>query len=294
MDALKPVLRGGPLLIGHRGAAGLAPENTMSSFREAAETWGVDMIELDVRASADGHCMVIHDATVDRTTDGTGVVAEMTKEELRALDAGAGFRDANGDRPFAGRGIVIPTIDEVLEAFPDMRFTFEVKIGTAQEPMFDAIRRHDARDRVVAAGMNWKDRLLFSGYDGAVSGSTRDVRRFYLAHRLWCSRFVPCPAHVFQVPERQGNLRIVSPRFVRDARSRGIPVHVWTVNEPTDMARLLEWGVDGIITDRPDLGAEVLADFGRDPGARSHPSSRTAAGPGPDSASDPDPRPGAS
>ena len=114
-EGLSPVLRGGPLLIGHRGAAGLAPENTMPSFRDAVERWDVDMIELDVRASADGHCVVIHDATVDRTTDGTGPVAAKTLAELRELDAGARFRAPDGSAPFAGRGTTIPTIDEVAD-----------------------------------------------------------------------------------------------------------------------------------------------------------------------------------
>ncbi|HSH44735.1 MAG TPA: glycerophosphodiester phosphodiesterase [Longimicrobiales bacterium] len=262
-EALPPVLRGGPLLVGHRGAAGLAPENTMPSFRQAAERWSVDMIELDVRATSDGHPVVIHDSTVDRTTDGTGAVADMTLAQLRDLDAGAGFRDGSGERSFAGQGVVVPTLDEVLETFPRMRFTFELKAGDAEGPMFEAILRHGAEARVVAAGMNWRDRRRYGQYAGAVSGSTRDVRRFYIAHRAWFSRFAPCAADVLQVPERQGRLRIVTPRFVRDARAQGIPVHVWTVNDPADMERLLEWGVDGIITDRPDIGAEVLERFGR-------------------------------
>ncbi|HUG40450.1 MAG TPA: glycerophosphodiester phosphodiesterase [Longimicrobiales bacterium] len=259
-DGLPPALRGGPLLIGHRGAAGLAPENTMPSFREAVARWDVDMIELDVRASADGHCVVFHDATVDRTTDGTGPVAERTLAELRELDAGARFVAGDGSTPFAGQGVRIPAIDEVLESFPDTRFTFEVKIGTAQEPMFDAIRRHGADERVIAAGMDWRDRLMFAHYAGAVSGSTRDVRAFYGLHRAYCGRFWTRCADVFQVPERQRRLRIVTARFVRDARAHGIPVHVWTVNDAGDMRRLLDWGVDGIITDRPDIGARVMAD----------------------------------
>lgn len=230
----------------------------MPSFREAVDRWEVDMIELDVRASADGHCVVIHDATVDRTTDGTGPVAAKTLAELRALDAGARFRAGDGSAPFAGRGITIPTIDEVLESFPDTRFTFEVKIGTAQEPMFDAIRRHGAIERVVAAGMDPADRLMFGDYAGAISGSVRDVRAFYVRHRVFCGWMWRRCADVFQVPEVQGRLRIVTPRFVRDARRHGVPVHVWTVNETADMERLIDWGVDGLITDFPDRGARVL------------------------------------
>ncbi|MGK7312750.1 MAG: glycerophosphodiester phosphodiesterase [Candidatus Longimicrobiales bacterium M2_2A_002] len=279
-----PVLSGGPLLIGHRGAAGLAPENTLPSFREAAERWGVDMIELDVRATVDGHCVVIHDATVDRTTNGSGPVDGMTLEEIQSLDAGfrftgprpegsrpdegpsEGASDPAGEHPFRGRGVRVPTLDEALGAFPDLPFTVEIKDGRAQAPMLETIRRHDAVDRVVVAGMDHRDRSLFKRYRGAVSAPTRDVQVFYVLHRLRLSRLWPRTADVFQVPELQpwdgteeeGARRIVTPRFVRDARRRGVPVHVWTVNDSDDMARLLEWGVDGLITDYPDRAARVM------------------------------------
>lgn len=263
-----PVLAGGPLLIGHRGAAGLAPENTMPSFREAADRWAVDMIELDVRATADARCVVIHDATVDRTTDGTGAVAEMTLAELRRLDAGYRFTDGRGGHPFRGQGVRVPTLDEVLTAFPALRFTVEIKAGTAQAPLLEVIRKHRAVDRVLVAGMEHADRTLFKGYRGAVSAPTRTVRTFYLLHRLHLSWLWPRTADVFQLPELypwdgregQGARRIVTPRLVRDADRRGVPVHIWTVNDPAAMARLLRWGVDGLITDRPDRGARVLAE----------------------------------
>lgn len=262
-----PVLGGGPLLIGHRGAAGLAPENTMASFREAADRWGADMIELDVRASADGHCVVIHDATVDRTTDGEGAVAAMTLAELQALDAGCRFTDDAGGHPFRGQGVRIPTLDQVLAGFPELRITVEIKAGAAQEPMREAIRKHHATDRVIVAGMEHADRALFRDWPGAVSATTRGVRSFYALHRLHLAWLWPRTADVFQVPElhpwdgseETGAHRVVTPRFVRDAARKGVPVHVWTVNDADAMDRLLEWGVDGLITDRPDRGARVLA-----------------------------------
>jgi glycerophosphoryl diester phosphodiesterase len=232
----------------------------MPSFRLAVERWAVDMIELDVRASADGHCVVIHDETVDRTTNGTGRVAEKTMTELRELDAGYRFADQDGGRPFRDRDIRVPTLEEVLEAFPDTRFTVELKIGTAEAPMFETIRRLDAADRVVAAGMDPADRSMFGEYRGAISGSSRHVRSFLILHRLHLARLWPRSADVFQVPEERSGLRIVTPRFVHDAARRGVPVHVWTVNEMEDMDRLLDWGVDGLITDRPDRAARVLAD----------------------------------
>jgi glycerophosphoryl diester phosphodiesterase len=259
-DRLHPVLCGGPLLIGHRGAAGLVPENTLASFRDAVDRWAVDMIELDVRASADGRCVVIHDDTVDRTTDGTGPVAGKTLAELRELDAGYRFQDEEGGFPFRGRGLGIPTIEEVLEELPDTPLTVEVKIGTAQEPLFEALRRFDAHDRVVVAGMDYRDRSLFGGYTGAKSGSTRDVRRFYFLHRLFAGRAWRRNCEVFQVPERRGLLRLVTRRFIRDAARHGLPVHVWTVNDPATMERLLDWGVDALITDRPDLASVVLSE----------------------------------
>lgn len=240
----------------------------MPSFREAVERWAVDMIELDVRATADGHCVVIHDGTVDRTTDGTGPVAGMTLQELQSLDAGHAFTAPSGGHPFRGQGVRVPTLDEVLGAFPDLPFTVELKTGAAQATMLEAIRRHDAVDRVVVAGMEHRDRGLFRGYPGAVSATSRHIRAFLVLHRLRLAWLWPKRVDVFQVPElhpwdateEEALFRVVTPRFVRDARRKGVPVHVWTVNDDDDMDRLLEWGVDGLITDRPDRGARVLAE----------------------------------
>lgn len=252
------VLAGAPLLIAHRGGSGLAPENTLTAFMRADSAWSADMIEMDVRATADGHCIVIHDDTVDRTTDGTGPVAARTLRELQELDAGYRFTPDGGTFPFRGESVRIPTIDEVFEALPRMRFTVEVKAGAAQAPLFAAIRRHGARNRVVAAGMYDRDRTMFSEYRGAVSGSTEELRRFYRYHRLRLGRWVRPRADVVQVPEVWGSRRVVTPRLVADLGRHDIPVHVWTVNETEEMHRLLDWGVEGLVTDRPDRLAAVL------------------------------------
>jgi glycerophosphoryl diester phosphodiesterase len=253
-----PALQGAPLLIAHRGGAGLAPENTLAAFLNGADTWGADMTELDVHATRDGHCVVIHDPTVDRTTDGTGAVASMTLAELQELDAGYRFTTDGQTFPFRGRGVRVSTMEEVLEALPGMRFTVEVKDAAAQRPLFDAVHRFGARDRVIAAGMYARDRTLFAEFRGAVSASTEEMRRFYIRFRMGLGRFSPPRADVVQAPERWGGLRVVSPRMVRVLASAGIPVHVWTVNDPADMHRLLDWGVEGIITDRPDILGRVL------------------------------------
>jgi glycerophosphoryl diester phosphodiesterase len=265
-ERVPPALRGGPLLIAHRGGSALAPENTMAAFRAAVERWDSDMIELDVHASADGRCMVIHDPTVDRTTDGTGAVAGLKHAELAELDAGHRFTTDGGlTFPLRGQGIGIPTLDEVLDALPDTRFTVEVKDGRAQAPMFDSLRERGAEHRVVIAGMRVRDRTLFHRWSGAISGAVPEVRRFYILFRCGLGAVAPIRSDVVQVPEYQGRVRLVTPAFIRTLARRNVPVHVWTVNEADDMRRLLDWGVDGIVTDRPDRLAELLTERGHRP-----------------------------
>jgi glycerophosphoryl diester phosphodiesterase len=262
-----PALSGAPLLIAHRGGSGLAPENTMLAFYRAVEDWDADMIELDVHASADGQCMVIHDPTVERTTDGTGAVAELTASELQRLDAAHRFtRDGGATYPFRGRGVTIPTLGEVLEAFPRTRFTVEVKAAAAQVPMLAAIRAAEAEDRVVIAGELEENRGRFAEYAGPVSASSSQIRRYWVLQRAGLAALWTPPADVFQVPERHGSRSVVTPGFVAGLHGHGIAVHVWTVDHTVDMERLLDWGVDGIVTDRPDRLARVLEiRFGRRP-----------------------------
>lgn len=253
------VLTGAPLLIAHRGGAGLAPENTLDALRSGVERWGADMVELDVHATADGHCIVIHDATVDRTTSGTGAVAAMTLGEIRQLDAGFRFTpDAGATFPYRERGVHVPTIEEVLEALPDTPITVEVKTAAAQTPLFAAIRRFNARDRVVAGGMYSRDRTQFAEYRGAVSASLEQLQRFYMWHRVGLGRRFPPLTDVVQVPERWRGRTVVTGRLVADLMAHDIPVHVWTVNDEAAMHRLLDRGVEGLITDRPDVLGTVL------------------------------------
>ena len=253
------VLSGGPLLIAHRGGAALAPENTLAAFHNGATTWAADMIELDVHASRDGECVVIHDPSVDRTTSGSGAVAAMSLQQLQTFDAGYRFTPDGGRTfPFRDRGVTIPTFAQVLEQLPDMRFTVEVKVGAAQEPLFATIKRFNARDRVIAAGMADTDRTMFCDYRGAVSASGNELRRYWIRHRLALGRFAIPRCDVVQMCEEWQGHRLLTQRLVRQLKRAGIPVHVWTVNEVADMHRLLDWGVDGILTDYPDRLGRVL------------------------------------
>jgi glycerophosphoryl diester phosphodiesterase len=253
------VLAGAPLLIAHRGGSALAPENTLPAFLNSVERWAADMVELDVRASADGRCIVMHDALVDRTSNGTGPVSAMTFARLRELDAGYRFTtDGGATFPFRNTGVVIPAIEEVLEALPAARITVEVKSDAAQAPLFAAIRRFNASDRVIAAGMYDRDRSLFGTYDGAISGSLEELKPFWIRHRCGLGWLKAPKCDVVQIPEVWEGRTLVTARLARDLHRHGIPLHVWTVNETADMHRLLDWGVEGLISDRPDLLGRVL------------------------------------
>lgn len=253
-----PYLAGAPLLMAHRGGAALAPENTMEAFRIAVERWGADVLEMDVRLSRDGEVVVIHDPTVDRTTDGAGRVEDLTWEELAELDAGFRFLDLEGRPSFRGKGVRIPRFSEVLEAFPAVRLNVEAKDSRVAYPLVGLIRRHQAERRVLVAAERERNRRRVRGYPGPWGSSRRQVALFLLSHRFpGGGPYIP-GADALQVPEIHRGIRIVTPRFVQQAHRKGLAVHVWTVNDPADMVRLLSWGVDGIQTDRPDLLAAVL------------------------------------
>lgn len=259
-------LAGPPILGAHRGGSKLAPENTLPAFRSAVADWGADLLEMDVRLTADGHVVVIHDPTVDRTTNGTGRVADLTLDEIRRLDAGYRFRDAEGHASYRNRGVVVPTFEEVLTACPDVRLNVETKESTVAAPLVKVIARHGAEHRVLVTADREEWRADAVGYAGPWGASRRQCLLFWLAHFVpGGSAYTPaCDA--FQVPETWRGFQIVTARSVREAHRRNIPVHVWTVDDPEDMRRLLSLGVDSIQTDRPDLLAAVLTDVtGRPP-----------------------------
>jgi glycerophosphoryl diester phosphodiesterase len=216
------------------------------------------MIEFDVRLTRDGHCVVIHDPTVDRTTSGTGAVEQSTLAELQKLDAGYRFSPDGTSFPFRGQGVRIPTIEEVFAALPTIRFTIEVKTAAVQRALFSAIEKAGATDRIIAAGELRAYRTEFSKWAGCLSAAREDAMPFFLLHQIGLARLAPLRADVLQASEFLGRKRVVTPRFIRDAHARDVLVHVWTINEIPDMHRLLDWGVDGLVTDRPDRLAAVL------------------------------------
>jgi glycerophosphoryl diester phosphodiesterase len=252
-------LAGGPLLLAHRGGSRLAPENTLYAFQRALDWWRSDLLEIDVQPTRDGDAVVIHDPTVDRTTDGAGPVSSFTVSELKALDAGYRFTpDGGATFPYRGMGIGLSTIREVLEALPDARINIEIKDGRAQQAVWDAVHDLHAVHRVLIAAGDRNNRSRFRTYPGPVSAGKQDVVAFYALHKAHAVRLWTPTVDVFQIPEILEGRRVMDRRMVKELQARNVAVHVWTIDDETDLRRLLEWGVDGIVTDRPDRLARVL------------------------------------
>ena len=239
----------------------------MAAFLNAVENWGADMLELDVRTTRDGVVVVFHDETVERTTDGAGRIQDLTWEEVRALDAGFHFRDHSGNHSFRGRGVSVPALKELLERLPNIRLNVEAKDARSAEPLVELIRRCGAQDRVLVAAEWERNRRSVVGYPGPWGASRIQITAFFLLIATPLGPLFTPACDVLQVPEVYLNLRILTPAFIREAHRRNLPVHVWTVDDPQAMRKLLSWGVDGIQTDRPDLLAPILTEVARRPQA---------------------------
>jgi glycerophosphoryl diester phosphodiesterase len=227
----------------HRGGSKLRPENTIVAFDHGLSL-GVDGLEFDVHFSRDGVVVIHHDATLDRTTSGRGPLAALTADELARLD--------------------IPNLRDVLRRYHDVRIIIELKLNDPRlaHATIDEIRAADAVDRVSLGSFGTRVLRAARAYEPRIrTGSSREETRFAL-YRSWVRWPVRHPPYQeYQVPEMAGATRVVSPRFVRYAHDAGVAVYVWTVDEEQDMRRLLSWGVDGIISDRPDIAVRVVRDL---------------------------------
>lgn len=251
MSSDNPLLHPGRrLVIGHRGASAEMPENTLESFLLALRQ-GADALELDVRASADGEAIVVHDATLDRTTSLSGPVRRLTTAELRRADAGARFT-ADGGRtfPWRNRGLRLPTLADVLDAFRDVPLLIEVKEPAAQEPARRAILDARAAARCVLASANAEALEAFREPPFLRGASGADIARLYFPTMLGIPP-ARLDAVAFSVPLRWRGLPIPTPRVVAAARARGRPIHVWTVDDAAVAAELWARGVAGIVTNAP-------------------------------------------
>jgi glycerophosphoryl diester phosphodiesterase len=248
-----------PQVFAHRGGCALGPENTIAAF-DLGVACGADGLELDVHLSADGEVVVCHDPTLDRTTNMSGPLARLTADELRRVDAACRFAGERGDYCFRNQAVGIPTLAEVLHRYRDLPVIVEMKVNSPDmgRAVAEVVRAAAAAERVCAAGYGALSAAAARAAlpEMATSASHPEVR--LALYRSWAGWPVRQARYgCYQVPEKAGLLRVVSPRFVRHAHRAGLEVQVWTVDDERDMNRLLGWGVDGLISNRPDLAVRV-------------------------------------
>ncbi len=244
-------LAGHPV-VAHRGASAYAPENTLPAFRLALEQ-AADACEFDVHLSADGVPVVIHDSTLDRTTDRTGFVAETPLAAIREADAGYRFTpDGGRTYPYRGQGIRVPTLVEVIETLGSVPLLIELKTAGAMEPVARVLTESSACERCVVASFDRRALATFHAAPFIAGASRAEIAKLVILSILgFGSPRVPYRA--IAVPPRHGVLPVFSRRMVKLARRLACPVHVWTVDDPKLARQFWEAGAAGLITNVPDV-----------------------------------------
>ncbi len=249
-----------PLVIAHRGGAGLWPENTLFALQEAAKL-GSDLSEIDIHMSRDGVLVAIHDETVDRTTNAKGLVREFTLAELKKLDAGYYWTNDEGRTfPFRGQGIKIPSLNEIFSAFSKENIILEIKQN--DPPIVAAlgalIKRHNNAKQVLVSAFNSRTMKVMRRLCPtiATAATQAEVECFSKLSKLFFTLPFLLSATALEVP-----YEIVTAHLVKAAHKKNIRVDAWTINETNEMERLLALGVDGILTDFPDRMINLLSQY---------------------------------
>lgn len=250
-----------PLVIAHQGGQGLYPSNTIYAL-EKAYALGVDIFELDIHLSKDGHIVVIHDATVDRTTNGHGKITEMNLSEIQALDAGYYWTTDNTNYPYRNQGIQIPTLAEVFESFPSIPIIVDIKQNQPSlvHNLSQLLYKHNKSDDVIIGCYSGTTLNNFRTLCPSIPTSmyTQEVRNMVIYNYTRLNALFKPKAVAAQVPMKSGKIQIINPRFLRLAKQRNMAVHVWTINKTEEMEYLINLGVDGIMTDYPNLLLDVI------------------------------------
>ena len=258
-----------PLVIAHQGGELLAPSNTMAAFTNAANM-GVDVIETDLHITKDGYLVAIHDPTVDRTTNGHGSVADMTLEEIQKLDAGYHFKDLNGNYSYRGKGVYIPTAEEMFQTFGDMRIEMEIKDDNPPErieemaaKLWALIEKYHMEDKILVASFDQDILDTFNKYAKdriATCGGKQEVTKFVVFHKFFLRNLYQPETDSFQIPTADSGFDLTDQKLINGAHRRGQDISYWTIDDPKEMKKLLNAGADGILTNRPDLLLKLVAE----------------------------------
>jgi len=254
-----------PAVIAHQGGDGILPGNTLQAFKHA-DGLGVDVLEMDVHQTRDGVLVIMHDATVDRTTDGSGAIVDMDLATIKTLDA-AYHWPFDGTSPERGRGFRVPTLDEVLETFPQQRFNIEIKQETPSiaDGLCTLLRERGVVERTLVASFH---RDALSDFrkacpDVATSAHRWEVTSFVAAQGIGLPGLHNPRAHALQVPLEQYGIELTSEARVAAAQRLDLYLDVWTLNDADAIGAAFRRGVDGVITDRPDIALAVRAELKR-------------------------------
>ncbi|MFW2382414.1 MAG: glycerophosphodiester phosphodiesterase, partial [Acidimicrobiales bacterium] len=254
-----------PLVFAHQGGEGLGPENTQIAFGESLEI-GADVLDTDVHMTRDGVLVLIHDETVDRTSDGSGEVRDLSLSELRQLDFGYSFTTDDGTTfPYRGTGQGILTVEEMFSEFADTRFGIEIKQTAIEAPrkLCTIIQDFGYEDRVLisSSGQTNMDAFRESCPGVATSATSDEARWFYIFQFIRLPGFYSPPFDSLQVPEYEGGTHVLTSSFVSAARSWNLPMIPWTIDELEDFDRIIDdYDVDGINTNHPDRLVGYLED----------------------------------
>ena len=252
-----------PLVLAHQGGEGQWPSNTLFAFQHAVDA-GADVLDTDMHMTQDGVLVLMHDQTVDRTTEGTGAIRDLTLAQIEQLDAAYDFSLDDGQTfPYRGQGITVPTLEEVFRAYPDKRFGIEIK---QTEPLETAkrfcalIRQYNKQDAVLVSSFRQENMDAFRREcpEVATSATENEVKLFYVLHLLGMTRAYTPNFGSLQIPEESGGINLMTPQFLAAARERNLPIVPWTINEAADLQRLIELGMDGINTDFPTRLLEMV------------------------------------
>ena len=251
-----------PLVIAHRGGMGLWPENTLFAF-ERATALGVDMLEMDLQLSQDARLVLIHDDTLERTTNGQGEVAHFSLAELQALDAGYTWTaDGGQSYPYRGQGTRIAALDEVFERFPLTPKMLEIKVPDVgmEAVLCEMLAAYDQLDRVIVASAHERSLQRFRQLcpEVATAGGPISLRLLQTLNWLGLSDLLSPSYSVLQIAQPHSGMNPATPRLLRNAQARGLHVYLGTINEQPGMRQLLEMGANGLITDYPDRALQLL------------------------------------
>jgi len=246
-----------PIRFAHRGSQILWPENTIRAFQGARDL-GLLYFEVDVQITLDGTVVVFHDSRLERVTNGSGSISAWMWEDVQRLDAAWRFA-AEKDYPFRGSEVRIPSLDELFATFPDVHINIDLKANRLERAVARLIKRHRREDRTLIGSFRQRRLARFRKIvRGRVPTSASPVRALatWLASRTGAT--TQGPEIAYQVPFDHSVLRL-DRKYIDAIHASGSHIHVWTVNDPVAMHQMLDLGVDGIVTDRPDLLNEVIA-----------------------------------